>query len=95
MLAGRSARPVATVAWGALLPPSPAAPLARPPRSCVSAEQQARGRGQCERGPAAQHREPGPRREREEAAHWRVGGLDLVVLRYGLLDGEGGGRGDP
>src|SRR5208282_1791493 len=67
------------------------------PGSCVSPLQQVSSRGQGERGPAAQHREPGPRREREEAVAQaaRVGGLDLLVLRRGLLDGEGGGRGDP
>ena len=65
------------------------------PVSRVPLAQQEDGQGQGDRGVAAQHSEAGPRRQRIVAVERRVGAADLRVLRSALLDGEGGGRGDP
>src|SRR5271166_2709211 len=65
------------------------------PGSWVPPAEQDNGQAQGERGVSAQYGQAGPRRQREVTGRRRVEGGDLRVLRCGLLDGEGGGRGDP
>ena len=74
---------------GEVRPRSGSAPLMRPSGAA------GHGHAQRDRGIAAQHREAGPRRQRVVSGPRRVGGGDLRVLGHALLDGEGGGRGDP
>src|SRR6266508_2678740 len=95
-LIARTAR-MATTAWPNSIPVrlilAGSTPQAEP-ASRVPPAQQEEGPAQGERGVAAQHGEPRPRRKREVAVRRRVGGGDLSVLRDGLLDGERGGGGD-